>query len=217
MSDHIDGQAIDLAALQARLNTTDLIPSQEPLRDGMARKMSALGAAGVNTLADLQANLKTAKGLASLAERTGIDPGYLQLLRRTINGFFPKPRALREIDWLDAKTVVSLAKAGIGNTQQLYDAASQGAASLARKTGTDVKTLRAFLAIADLCRIQWVSPTFARVLVAAGMSDPADVARADPEALFQAIADANAGAKFYKGKIGLRDIRRLVTAAAYVP
>lgn len=37
------------------------------------------------------------------------------------------------------------------------------------------------------------------------------------EALFQAVTKANRDAKFYKGAVGLRDIKRLVAAASYVP
>lgn len=37
------------------------------------------------------------------------------------------------------------------------------------------------------------------------------------EALFQAVTKANRDAKFYKGAVGLRDIKRLVAAARYVP
>ena len=80
-----------------------------------------------------------------------------------------------------------------------------------------VTDLLEFMVISDLCRIQWVSPTFARVLVASGITSAAAVAKADPEALFHAISKANEDAKFYKGKIGLRDVRRLVAAATYVP
>jgi hypothetical protein len=61
-----------------------------------------------------------------------------------------------------------------------------------------------------------VSPTFTRVLVAAGFTSAAEVAKAEPSALYAAVAKANDNARYYKGKIGLRDIKRLVTAAGHV-
>lgn len=212
-----DEKSIDLGALQERLENTDLIPSQEPLLDGLADKMAALRTAGITSLATLRVALKTPKSLASLSKNSGIDSNYLRLLRRAINGFCPNPRPLREIDWLDNSVLVKLKKAGVTNTRQMIDATSSGATGLAEKTGIDVGDVTELLAISNLCRIQWVSPTFARVLVAAGAPSAEAVAKADPEALFQAIGKANQGAKFYKGKIGLRDVRRLVTAATYVP
>ena len=217
MSYYIDEHSTDLSALQERLQSTDLIPSQEPLLDGIAGKFSSIRETGVQSLADLRTALKTERSLTLLSKSSGVDSNYLRLLRRAINGFFPKPRSLKEIGWLDESTVVSLNRAGIKNTQDLFDAASDDAASLAKRTGIDQKEVLEFLAIADLCRIQWVSPTFARVLVAAGFPNAAAVAEANPEALFHAIAKANDNARFYKGKIGLRDVRRLVAAATYVP
>lgn len=59
--------------------------------------------------------------------------------------------------------------------------------------------------------------TFARVLVASGFDSAPKVAGADPDALYEAVATANENARFYKGKVGLRDMKRLVVAASFVP
>ncbi len=205
-----------LEDLQDRILSSDLIPSHEPLRDGLAAKLAAIQAAGVQNAAELLVTLKSARSSAALATSTGIDLTYLQLLRRAVNGFFPKPRPLKDIDWLGDDAVASLATVGIKNTAQLFEAASDPVA-LTQQTGLQHKTLDEMVAIADLCRIQWVSPGFARVLVAVGLRTASEVARADPDALCAAIAATNAEAKFYKGKVGLRDVKRLVKAAAYVP
>lgn len=213
---HPDAQAIDLKALQARLTGTDLIPSQQPLLDGMAETMAALGEAGMHSMADLISALKTKKSLAALAETSGVGEPYLQLLRRTINGFFPKSRALKEIDWIAKDAIARLAKAGVKNTQQLFETASDDSGGLAKRIDVDPGILEELLTIAGLCRIQWVAPSFARVLIAAGYRDAAAIAKADPETLTGQIEQANQGARFYKGKLGLRDVRRLVMAAGYV-
>lgn len=214
---YLEEHAIDLDALQERLRSTDLIPSQKPLLDGMAEKARSISKTGVTSLAELRSALKTEQSLTLLSRKSGVDANYLQLLRRVINGFFPKPRPLKDIVWLEADTVNNLNKAGMKNTRQLFDAASGGAAELIKQTGIGQKDAQELLSISDLCRIQWVSPTFARVLVAAGFRTATAIAGANPEALFQAITKANRDAKFYKGAVGLRDIKRLVTAARYVP
>lgn len=214
---YLDENSTEPDALQERLQDTDLIPSQEPLLDGMAEKMISISKAGVCSIADLRSALKTEKTLSSLSKNSGVDVGYLQLLRRVINGFFPKSRPLKSMDWLGVDVVNNLKKVGIANTRQLFDATSTGVSGLAKRTGIDREDAKELFAISDLCRIQWVSPTFARVLVAAGVANAAAVAKANPEALFEAIETANLDVKFYKGKVGLRDIRRLVAAATYVP
>lgn len=217
MKYYADEHSIDLNALQERLRTTDMIPSHEPLLDELAEKLTSIKAAGVDSLADLRTKLKTEKSLTLLSKNTGIDGNYLKLLRRVTNAFFPKPRPLKDVDWLGTDAITSLGKAGINNTRQFFDAAFNGVADLADRTGISQNDALQIRTISDLCRVQWVSPTFARALAAAGFTNAAAVAQASPEAVFNAVAKANKDEKFYKGKIGLRDISRLVTAATYVP
>lgn len=214
---HLDETSIDLDALKKRLETTDLIPSQMILLDGLPDKIATLKKADLACFADLRIALKSPKTLAALSKQTGIDTNYLQVLRRTLNGFFPKPRPLSKFAWLDPGLLASLKKAGMANSQKLFEATCNGVSELARQTGADTKDLEDLGAIANLCRIQWVSPSYGRVLLAAGAVNAAAVAKADPQVLCQAIADANKAGKFFKGTVGLRDVNRLVQAATYVP
>lgn len=210
----IDAEATSLAALRERLQSTDLIPSQEPLLEGIAEKTSALNNAGIRNLADLRANLKTSESLTALSQSSGLSENFLVLLRRTINSLFPKPRPFKDMDWLDKTVVRALQEAGLKNTQQLFEANVGPSPEMPKLNKKDMAEL---VAISDLCRVQWVSPNYARALVAAGFGSALTVASADPEALTTALEKANQDAKFYKGKVGLRDVRRLVTAAKYVP
>ena len=50
---YVDDRSTDLSSLQARLEDTDLIPSQLPLRDGLGEKTTALREAGIDSVADL--------------------------------------------------------------------------------------------------------------------------------------------------------------------
>lgn len=214
---YIDDSLIGLDALQDRLQSTDLIPSQKLLLDGLGQKLASIRKAGVTSLADLNIALKTENSLNSLSGNSGVDASYLRLLKRAINGFTPKPRSLKEMDWLETAVVKNLQKAGIKNTRQLFEAAVGGAAEFAANTQISLKDARELLSISDLCRIQWVSPNFARALVVVGVADAAAVAAANPDALFEAIKKANHNAEFYNGTVGLRDVKRLVAAASYVP
>lgn len=87
-------------------------------------------------------------------------------------------------------------------------------ASLTDKIGDN--TLEILARLADLMRVQWVSPTFARMLIVAGYGNVAKVAAANADDLCKALSSINAGDRFFKGKIGLRDVKRLVQAASYV-
>lgn len=217
MGYYIDEEATSLKQVRERLESTDLIPSQEALLGGIRGNFAALKKAGVSSVAELRLALKNSKSIASLAAKSGVEQKYLELLRRTVAGWFPKPQPLRAFDWLDISVASKLEQAGIKNTEQLYSAAARGKAALAKKAGLSANDMTELLALSELSRIQWVSPTFARVLVAAGYKTAKKVAGANPERLCEAVVAANENARFYKGKVGLRDIKRLVAAAAYVP
>ncbi len=87
---------------------------------------------------------------------------------------------------------------------------------LAKSSGVGTATLETLARLADLMRVQWVSPTFARMLSASGYDSAARVAAANANDLCAALANINAGDRFFKGKIGLRDSKRLVQAASFV-
>lgn len=209
-------RATSLADIRDRLEHIDLIASQQPLLEGIADRFAALEGVGIDSAAELLARLKSKDAIETVASESGVDAAYLNLLRRAVNGFFPKPRRWKEFESLDAAEVAALADAGIKNTRQLFDAASDDRPALAKRAKLAEPRLSELVAAADLTRIQWVSPAYASALVAAGYTTPAAVAAADPEALGVTIEDANAGARFYRGKVGLRDLRRLVEAARYV-
>jgi hypothetical protein len=217
MSYYLDDAELRLRALRKRLESTDLIPSHAVLLEGIGPKFSALEKAGCKTVRELRSSLKNAKTLAKLAAESGVEAEYLGLLRRAVEGFFPKPQPMAAFDWVPRFVLQRLSRAGIESTLQLHHAAKTDPHALANGTGLTPKELAEPVALADLSRVQWTSPTFARVLVAAGYDSAAKVADADPEELCSAVAAANEGGRYYNGKLGLRDIKRLVVAAGYAP
>jgi len=218
MTYHMEANSISLDQLRERIEATDLVPSRAALTDGIGEKMNALQEQGITTLACLRDELKNARRLTAVSEKTGIDSQYLILLRREIQGYFPKPVALREFDWLPKDEIVKLEQRGIGDTAVLYEmtVSPQKRAELVKSTGVDSAALEALARLANLMRVQWVSPTFARMLIAAGYESADQVAAADADDLCKALARVNAGSRFFKGKIGLRDTKRLIQAARYV-
>jgi hypothetical protein len=219
MAYHIDAENISLDDLRKRIEATDLVPSRVSLLDGIQATMTALERHGITTLAQLRNELKSAKHLEAVAKATGIDLQYLTLLRREIESYFPKPCALKAFDWLPKREIAKLEKNGLRDTAALYAAASsaKSRAELAKSTGVDIAILESLARLADLTRVQWVSPTAARMLVEAAYDSTLKVAAANAEDLCEALVRVNKGNRFFKGKIGLRDTKRLVRAAGYVP
>lgn len=219
MSYHIDAEKVSLDALRKRIEETDLVPSRASLLDGIKTKFDALEQYGVTTFASLRNALKNNDRMEAVSKATEIDMQYLTLLRREIESYFPKPSPLKNFDWLPKDEITKLEKKGVSNAAALFNAISDSKSriELVNSTGVDIKILEAFARLVDLTRVQWVSPTTARMLVEAGYESAASLAAADPEELCQALERVNEGNKYFKGKIGLRDVKRLVYSAGYIP
>jgi len=219
MSYYIDADEVSLDELRKRIESTDLVPSRASLLDEITNKMKTLESHGIQTLAHLRTELKTPRRLDAVASATGIDPQYLILLRRETESYFPKPFTLKEFDWLPKEEISRLEESGIRNTAALYEAtaSAESRAELISSTGVDAEVLDALTLLADLTRVQWVSPTTARMLVAVSCNNASKLAAADAGELCASLERINAGDRYFKGKIGLRDIKRLVHAASYVP
>lgn len=218
MAYHIDAETISLKNLQKRIEGTDLVPSRASLLEQLELKMKALEQQGIRTLARLRNELKTSKRLEALAKVTKIETQYLTLLRREIEGYFPKPFALKSFDWLPKSEIAKLERNGIKDTAALYDATDnrQKRAALAKATGIEGDILETLAQLADLTRVQWVSPTAARMVIESGYKSAAELAGADACELDEAFVRVNAGNRLFKGRIGLRDVKRLIHAAQYI-
>jgi len=215
---YIDAERVSLDDLQKRIEETDLVPSRSSLLDDLDGTFVKLKAHGFATLADLRKGLKNPKDIPALSKETGVDTAYLTLLRREVESYFPKAHPVGAFDWFQKDDLDKLESSGLKNTVLLYDAlaTSEKREQAATALGVDADVIDAISALADLTRIQWVSPTTARMLVSAGYKDAKAVSGADPEGLCSDLDRVNKENKYFKGTIGLRDVRRLMKAASYV-
>jgi len=194
MKYHIKAERISLDDLRKRIEETDLVPSRASLLDGLNTKTKVLEQHGVTTLAGLRKELKNFKRLVTLSKAAGIDTQYLILLRRKIEGYFPKPSALNAFNWLPGGKIAKLREEKrIRHAAALYEATSsvESRTELAKSTSVDVANLETLFRLADLTRVQWVSPTAARMLIEAGYDSASKVSAADAEDLCEALVHVN--------------------------
>jgi hypothetical protein len=206
-----DAETISLTALKERILSTDLVPSREAIKEGLDDVLSKLYGLGFQNLAMLRKELKDNKRLFAIADQTGIDKDHLALLRREVESWYPKPFSLKDFDWIPADEIAKLESAGIKTTADLCENPEK-----ARAATVPAEHMDHLLKCADLTRIQWISPLAARMLVTAGYETPVLVASANAEELDRGMNDANVTNSWFKGRIGLRDIKRLIDAARYV-
>jgi hypothetical protein len=218
MAYYLDAEKIRMDDLRKRIEDTDLVPSRVSLLDGIQKKIKALEGQGILTLAQLRTGLNNTKRLESLSKKSGVDSKYLILLRRETEGWFPKPSPLKAFDCLPKGEIVKLEKSGIMETASLHAAtwSAKQRAEFVKKNHVDAETLDSISRCAELTRVQWVSPTTARMLVDAGCGGVSALAAADPERLCAALERINKGNKYFKGKIGLRGVKRIIRAAGYL-
>lgn len=205
--------------LEKRIQETDLVPSRRPLLEDLAVTVAVLKQNEIASLAALRQELKSTKRREALSTTTGIDSQYLVLLRREIESYFPKPKPLTDFAWLPQEEIAKLTNFGLKNTVTLFEATSTEAeqAAIQEATGIEATVIQELICLADVSRVQWVSPLFARMLNEAGYASAQQIAQADPNELHATIQSINDERRYFKGKIGLRDFKRLVQSASYVP
>ena len=206
-----DAETISLTALKERIMSTDLVPSREPIKTGLDDVLAKLTGQGIQNLAMLRKELKDNKRLFAIADQTGIDKDYLALLRREVESYIPRAINLAEFDWIPTEEIAKLEASGNKTTADLFENPEK-----ARAAGVPAEQMEHLLKCADLTRIQWVSPLTARMLLTVGYDTPASVAGAVPEKLDKGMQTVNTENAWFKGRIGLRDIKRLIDAARYV-
>lgn len=218
MDYYINAEKITLEELRNRIMETDLVPSRAVLLRNITENFDALGRNGYNTFADLRRDLKNPKNIAGTAKKTGIDSGYLTLLRREIESYFPKTFLINEFSGIPKNVIAALEKGGCKNTVLLFEALQSDKTrdALLNSPGIDSGVLEELSSLVNLTRIQWISPLAARMLLMAGYRNAESVAAADAERMCEELDRVNKENNYFKGKIGLRDVKRLIKSAAYV-
>jgi predicted flap endonuclease-1-like 5' DNA nuclease len=109
-------------------------------------------------------------------------------LARASNYFLEQLRAVAS-----RSEILKLRRAGLRTTDDLvrHGATAAARAALSRRSGVAAARLSQLCALSDLMRLRGVGPDAARVMHAAGCRSVADLQRADPQELADAIKRVN--------------------------
>jgi hypothetical protein len=174
---------------------------------------------GFTNVKELWTALKKKDLFNELASMEGLSVDYLKILSRELNSMLPKPNKIKDFPGIEKKTVETLEKAGITNTLQLFDKVGCPGSrkELAQSTGIPLPVITELTSLADLSRIKWVGAKFARMLYDLGIDSVEKASKADPEKLHARLNQLNQEKLYYRGQIGLNDVKILVQAAHDVP
>ena len=215
MGYYIDLEAISLDTYHDKLSSSPLVPSRRLLKENISEHFSKLKNIGMQNVSDVLKNLKTKGKIEHISRETGIEEQYLTILAREARSMLAKPVRLIDFPDLLEADIQKLHLLGIKNTPNLYDRilTIDQRKTLCHESGLSHDFMLKLAQLTDLTRIRWVNHTFAYMLYETGYKTVADVARADPEDLYKVINDINQLKGFYKGKIGLNDMKLCVLAA----
>ena len=218
MAYHINLSDISISEYSKKLHKGYLPPSRNLLLDDIEQKFQLIKNCGIENVQELQATLKTKPKLSDFAKRSGLPADYLVILIREINSTLPKPNKLKDFPEISMEIVEKLESLGIKHTLHLYDRIKSVSArkELENETGLNFESILYLAKLTDLSRVKWVNHTFAYMLYDAGYQSVKDLTKADAVELHKAIADLNNKRKFFKGNIGLNDIRICINAAKEV-
>ncbi len=219
MGYYLDLKKISLDEYKSKLELAYLPPSRMILKENLSVRFDFLKNVGIRTVKELQTTLKQKSKFSELTKIDFFSEEYLKVLLREINSIQPKPNKIKDFAEISTAAVSKLEEIGIKDTSKLFEKVknSQMRKELSQVTGISEKEIMYLTKLTDLSRIKWVSATFAKMLLQVGCDSVKNAADTNPEELYSKIKQINNEKNYFKGNIGLNDMRIFVLAAKEVP
>ncbi len=214
-----DLKTISIGSYQERLKSAYLPPSRMILKTMLQPRFDYFRNIGIENVQELLTILKKKDKITELALVDILNLEYLTILLREIKSMHPKPNRIKDFEGISNATIYTLEKDGIKNTKVLFDKVKTKTTrkELAEKLKINESEILELTKLADLSRIKWVGATFARILYDLGVDTVEKTTQIEPILLHKEINRINKERNYYKGKIGLNDVKILINAAKEVP
>ncbi len=215
MGYYIDLESISIDKYKDNLRSADLLPSWMILKESINENLNIIKLQGIQNLDELQKALKNKSKLQEFSKQSGLPENYLNVLRRVVNGYHPKPNRIKDFPGIDKNTIARLEALGIKNTIHLYNKilTAEKRKALSAESGIALNDVERLTKLTDLSRIRWVNHTFAHVLLEAGYTSAKSVADADYNEMYETVKQLNKERSLYKGNIGAHDMKLCIEAA----
>lgn len=219
MGYYIDLETISIDEYKTILKSAILIPSWMVLKEDINENLELIKRNGIQNLGELQQVLKNKSKLQAFSKQSGLSENYLNVLRRVVNGYHPKPNKIKDFPETSEDIILKLEQIGIKNTRHLFNEIKtpKNRKQLSERTGIAENDIFRLAKLTDLSRIRWVNHTFAFVLYEAGYDTAEKMANADYRELYETIKQLNAERKIYNAHIGPNDMKMCIASAKTVP
>jgi len=203
MTYHLDLESFSLEDFARILQTEPLLPSQRILKEEVEACFEVLASLGLYNLKDLLAALSTKKKIEQFAQRSGLSPDYLTILRRRAGIYTPAPVTLDKFPGVAPEHIQSLAALGIKDSRQLFERACSrlARAELAAAAHVPEAALVELVKLCDLVRAPYIGAVWARLFYAAGADTLARLVASLPEQLCANLQTANDQLRLTKSSI----------------
>lgn len=219
MGYYIDLEKVTIKDYREQLEKAYLPPSRMLLKEKLDERFTCLENTGVKNVKALIQLLNKKDKVAALSKVSCLSGDYLTILLRELNSIHPKPNKIADFIEISKTTVSGLAKAGITNTEKLYNQVIRKSdrQKLAEETGVKYQDILALTKLADLSRIKWVGVTYAQMLYDLGVDTVEKVSTSDPVELHARLNQLIKERNIFKGAIGLNDVKILIASASALP
>ena len=218
MGYYMDLSAISLKQYADRLKNTELLPSQQVLKEDVDRRFAIIAGQGIQNILQLQDMLKTKGKVSSFAKATALPEPYLTVLRRELNSYTAQVRKIADFSSIGDGLKAGLAALSILTMEDLYDRVltPEKCTALAVELPASVDDVLMLTKLADVSRLRYVNPPFATLLAHSAYDTVAKIKEADPLALHRELMAVNENSGFFKGRINAKDMEFLAREAGYV-
>ena len=122
---------------------------------------------------------------------------------------------ITDIQGIGAAYASKLRKAGVRTTEALLEmgATKKGRQELAKATGLNAKLILEWVNHADLFRVKGIGGQYSDLLEEAGVDTVVELGKRQPEALYEAMAKANAKKNLVNQMPGLSSVKAWVKSA----
>jgi hypothetical protein len=221
---HLDLEGFSLQRFRHILETSELLPSRQVLKEKISERFAILESMGIRNLKELIDALRTKKKIERFSQESGLPQDYLEILKRQTKIYTPNPISLKDIPGIAPEHIERLAARGLKQTKQLFDRAKskKDRTELAKVADVPGDVLLELVKLSDLARAGWVGPIFARLIYEAlideaGAGTLEELSKQSPEELFERLQAVNDEQKLTKGSFSVKDIASCIEIAKELP